>query len=393
MNTRSQTILFGFFFLFFFSFSTLAQAANFGIKPAYPRPDNPRTDSIFVQTIEPGAVATDGVKVINSTNETKNLILYARDSAPSSGGGFACDQLSEKAAGVGAWIHFDISHITDDTESVHAGTLPETIDITIPSGSEIIIPFSITTPKNVSIGEHNGCILVQETKQNKSDAGVSLSLRSGIRVAVTVPGEVNRSLEFSDFLIEKKKGSIYLMPSIKNTGNVSIDTQAAVKVSYFFGLTHKTFGGEFPVLRGEIYDFNFELKKPFWGGLYRAQATFDYDTSSGAGIGVTTGEKLTRIKSPSKWFFSAPTILGIVTEIIILVFILFIIALKRLQTKKKKWIKRWNTYTVQKGDSLDSLAKHHKIHWDLLAEVNKIQPPYTIYEGQTLRIPPPRKKN
>ncbi|MEZ4114116.1 MAG: hypothetical protein R3B65_01505 [Candidatus Paceibacterota bacterium] len=40
-------------------------------------------------------------------------------------------------------------------------------------------------------------------------------------------------LEFSDFKIEKVKKSIYLKPSIKNTGNVSIDTNIKVNVKHF----------------------------------------------------------------------------------------------------------------------------------------------------------------
>lgn len=56
-------------------------------------------------------------------------------------------------------------------------------------GTNEIIPFTITVPKNASVGEHNGCILIQEKKNSPKEdqAGMSLSVRTGIRVAVTVP--------------------------------------------------------------------------------------------------------------------------------------------------------------------------------------------------------------
>lgn len=367
-------------------------AANFGVKPAFPREDNPRSESIFVQTINPGESVNEGVKIINSTTETKNLLLYARDSVRSSGGGFACTQLGEGSKNVGTWIKFDISNLEEDIENVKPGNLPNTIEVNIPAGSEIIIPFSINVPKSASIGEHNGCVLIQEIKQKTMDTGVSLSLRSGLRVAITVPGKVERKLEFVNFLVDKKDGSVYLRPSVKNTGNVSIDTNAEVRVKYFFGLPHKNFGGEFPVLRDEVYDFNFELKKPFWGGLYSARAVFSYDASENASIGVTTGEKLTRLKSDRIWFFSTPTLIGLIIEIMTLLVLLVIFAIWRLNKKKKKWIKKWIEYTTTNEDTLETISKKHRVHWELIVEVNKLKPPYTIKPGDIIKAPPPRKK-
>jgi LysM repeat protein len=371
-------------------FPMQSYAANFGVKPAYPRPDNPRTDSIFADTIEPGKTVNEGVKVINSTNEPKHLLLYAEDSVKSSGGGFACEQLGEESSDVGNWINFNLNDLTEDIERVRPGSDKDTVEINIPAGTEIIIPFTITAPLGVSVGEHNGCVLVQEIKEDTKETGVSLSLRSGLRVAITIPGEVVRGLTFSDFKIQRKGGSIYLMPSVENNGNVSIDTNVAVNVRYFFGLLHSRFGGQFPVLRDQIYDFNFELKKPFWGGLYMATAVFSYDKSDNAGIGITTGEELTKINSKTIWFFSFPTILGLVLEIIIILFLLFLLLIRRLRNQKKKWIRRWVKYTVAKDDTLEKISKENRIHWEILVEVNKMNPPYILKSGQEILIPPKR---
>ncbi len=377
--------------LLVFLFPQTSFGANFGVRPAYPREDNPRTDSIFVQTIPPGETKEEGVKVINSTQEIKNLLLYSRDSVKSSGGGFACIQLLEKNKDVGDWVKFDLSNLEEDLLDIKFGQEANTIEIKIPAATEVVIPFTINVPKDASVGEHNGCVLVQEIKEKPEEVGVSLSLRSGLRVAVTVPGEVIRKIEFSDFKIDKKNGSVYLRPSVKNTGNVSMDTDVSVKVKYFFGLTHKDFGGEFPILRGEVYDFNFELKKPFWGGLYSATATFSYDENSKASIGVESGEKFKKLKSETKWFFSAPTIFGLIIEIAFLLILLMVFAIWRLNKKKKRWIKKWVNYTVEKGDTLEKLSKQNRVHWEVFVEVNKIKPPYTLSEGQEIKIPPRKK--
>ncbi len=45
------------------------------------------------------------------------------------------------------------------------------------------------------------------------------------------------------------------------------------------------------------------------------------------------------------------------------------------------------TYTVQRGDYLTLLAARFGTTWDELARLNNLYPPYTIYAGQTLKIP------
>ena len=85
-------------------FARAIEYGGIGGRPAYPRPDNPRTDSIFVHNVEAGQIIEEGVRAINNTQEIKTLLIYAADSTPSSGGGFACKQLLEEQKGVGTWI-------------------------------------------------------------------------------------------------------------------------------------------------------------------------------------------------------------------------------------------------------------------------------------------------
>lgn len=122
---------------------------GFGGRPAFPRADNPRTESIFVHTLEPGAVQKEGVTVINNSTETKTVFVYAADSTPSTGGAFACKQFAEEQTDVGSWIKLEKN------------------EIKLAAGSTQMIPFTITIPNNASVGEHNGCILIQEKKIKK----------------------------------------------------------------------------------------------------------------------------------------------------------------------------------------------------------------------------------
>lgn len=124
---------------------------------------------------------------MNNTQEKKTFLVYASDSTPSTDGAFACKQFTEEKKDVGSWIELSKTEVTLDP------------------GTNQIVPFTITVPKNAGVGEHNGCILIQEKKDAPKDeqAGMSLSVRTGIRVAITIPGELQRKLEIAGFSLEK----------------------------------------------------------------------------------------------------------------------------------------------------------------------------------------------
>jgi hypothetical protein len=80
-------------------FSHLSFAIEYGGsggRPAYPNPDNKRSESIFVHELEPGTEKADGVRVINNTPDKKTFIIFSADSTPSTDGAFACKQFSEE---------------------------------------------------------------------------------------------------------------------------------------------------------------------------------------------------------------------------------------------------------------------------------------------------------
>ncbi len=347
---------------------------GFGGRPAYPDPSNPRTESIFIHTLQPGATQEEGVRVVNNSAETKTMLVYGADSTPSTGGAFACKQFSEPKTDVGAWI-----------------TLAKS-EVTLEPGTNEVVPFTIRVPQNASVGEHNGCILIQEKKAKvEGQTGAVLSVRTGLRVAITIPGAITRKLEIVGFTLtpEKDKNAFLLHPLVKNTGNVSIDADAQVVTFYFFGITLAHDGGQYPVLRGETSDWNFELKKPFWGGWYRSSFVVEYDANPEAGVGVKSGKVLTRLEGPSVWFWSTPTPAGLAIEIIVLLALAFGGFLFRLSQKRKRWIKEnWVGYEVKSGEDIKSLAERFDVSWKLIAKTNKLQPPYALKTGEKIKVPP-----
>lgn len=343
-----------------------------GGRPAYPRSDNPRTDSIFVHTLEPGQVQQEGVLLVNNTEEVKTLLVYAVDSVVSSGGAFACRQKSEPQEGVGAWV------------------LLGEEEVTLASGGNKIIPFTISVPPNASAGEQNGCIIIQEKKEkDPNQTGVSLSFRTGLRIAVTVPGELVRQLEIVGLTVEKNNGMVVYKPAVRNTGNVSIDTTVKVRTQHFLNLENSEHGGQYPILRGEVSDWNFELKNFFLGGFYKATLSVFYEAGNNIEIGKETGENILVIEGPSQWFFVPPTFWAFVIELLILVVIVFIIFSYWMFKKRARWVKdSWVSYNIKPNDDIKTLANRFDVSWKLLAKANKITAPYTLKTGAKIQVPP-----
>lgn len=239
--------------------------------------------------------------MVNNTAEDKTLLIYVADSTPSTGGAFACKQFSEEKKDVGSWMTVSKS------------------EVTLKPNSNEIVPFTIKVPANASVGEHNGCVLIQEKKATgKNQAGVSLSVRTGIRVAITVPGQIIRKLEIDGFSVVYNEKTIVLHPRVKNSGNVSIDANIDITTRNVLGLVIKKHDGQYPVLRDETSDWNFEIPKPFWGGIFRSEFVVTYDPRPEATVGVQDNTQLTKLVSKSNWFFTYPTLLGLISEIAIL---------------------------------------------------------------------------
>lgn len=367
-------ILFG---VLFFLFSLLpAQAVEYGGiggRPANPRPDEPRTESIFIHTVDPGGVVDDGIRVINNTPETKDILVYAVDSAKSTGGAFACEQIGNPQNEVGTWITMDKS------------------ELTLGSLTSEVVSFTINIPESASVGEHNGCIIIQEKKEPTASAGggIKLSFRTGLRIALLVPGDVTRRLEMVGLEVNPKGDNWLLRPAVENLGNVSIDADVKVKTSYLFGPTLAEHGGQYPILRGQVSSWSFELERPFWGGWYKSQLIVEYDANPEAGVGVKSGKDFTRIVSDEVMFFSMPSAAGLTIEILVLFVIIVVIALLALAQRRKRWIKnKWVSYTVEAGDDVKSLATKYRVSWKLIVKANKLKPPFSLQAGDSIKVPP-----
>lgn len=290
-----------------FSVPAYAALTYTGI-PAHPRPDQPRSKSIFIHTIEPGVTQDDGVLIINNADEQKELIISAVGSVNSSDGAISCAQRRDERRGVGLWI-----------DLLSGGR------VTLAAEDSVIIPFSVTVPEGTPAGEYNGCITIEEYHSEEELAGLAFTTRVGIRVAVTVPGDLVRQLENPELALYTRedvhRGTVSMARvTIENTGTTSIDTDVffrAYPLPLFF--LKREFGGMYPIFRGNgrKQEWHFDMPQLPWGGLYLLRASFMYDTEVGS------SDQIALHSSPT-FLFVTPVWWALILELLVLAFIVLV---------------------------------------------------------------------
>jgi len=350
-----------------------------GAKPANPRSDNPRSSSIFIYELKPGQTYNDGVEVFNSTEQDRTIELTAVDSILASDGAFSCAQNAESKVDVGKWITLKSNSVS------------------VPAGKSKVVDFTVSVPKDADVGEHSGCVTVQDSKKQSSSesGGVVLTFRSAIRVAVTIPGKIVKAVSVKDVSLQQNKDDVNLytiQPAVINTGNVSLDTALNVKLISLIGATVESKNATYPILPKSTARWSFDVNKPFWGGLYRAEVTANYNGNTSETLGVDTGSnKITSSKS-SGYVFVSPSPIAAIVELALLVAVIILSALLvRKLHHKRKVQKQWVNHTVQEGDSLQKLAKHYNVSWKKIATANKIRAPYHLESGTKIKVPPSKQ--
>lgn len=255
-----------------------ALAADFGGiggRPSTPNPDYPHSKEWFIYQMKPGETKQDAITIENNDDHENTIEIYPADSTPSTDGGFALKQKVESREKIGKWITLSKNQVT------------------LKAHTSEIVPFTVVVPNDpkIDVGEHTGGILIQKINQESQQGGLTLLTRVGVRVYLTIPGEVIKKLEITkftvDFNAEKKVYTASL--TIKNSGNVSQELVVKMKVASLYGWLNsipwlKDLYQEFPlentrnlqVLRDDSLTSNFEFKKPFFG-KFNVDGWVEYD--------------------------------------------------------------------------------------------------------------------
>ncbi len=350
-----------------------------GISPANPTASTGPGASWFIYELEPGETIEDAALITNQSDEDYNVEIYAVDAETTTDGAFAPLKKNYEHTDVGSWV-------TLSTDKV-----------VIPAKSEVEVPFTVTVPEtDVDVGEHFGAIVIQEIKENETQGtgtGVEIVTRVGVRMYVTIPGEIRRGLDIEEFryglisrLVYQKEiipldrflDFLGLKPSVRffmkfhNTGNVRVEPYITLKIKNLFGRTiyesEEQYGGI--VMPGRTNEVPLNWTDPPFIGKFNVEATVRFE--GGETQTVTT----------TVWIIPYPLIilLALIIVLIIIGRLLFHLIVAKEKDKMK-------VHIVQEGETVEKIAEIYSVNWKYLVRINKLKPPYQLKVGQELLIP------
>lgn len=373
-------ILIGLFSNILTAFAGLSVSIN--VKNPDPYSGN---QSWFVYERKAGEVIEDVASLKNYGTQPVNIHICSADGATNSSGSFILKFDYETKTGIGLW-----------TETPNKPIL-------IKPGERVDVPFKIKIPENAQPGQYIGGLIVESEEYHethtkkinekglpvKKDENISygkavIATRIGARIYVTIPGEVNESINVKSFEYKEPVwGKPYFKFEITNGGNVSLEPMAEIKIfdsaGKLYDKINTSLGTSMP--GSTISPIIPLVKKPSFG-QFNAEAKITYKRIFQT-AGSLHGAPLTASASTSfniiPWFT--------IVLLLILVFACACLFICRRHSRKKL-LQNCKKYIIAEGDDLMAIAETHHIPWKKIAKINGLKPPFIIKAGNTLLIPP-----
>lgn len=387
-----------------------AEYGGIGGRPTQSDSNVPNSASWFIYNLSVGQIKEDAVEIQNNDTEVQDLVVYAADSTPSSDGGFALKQQVEAMTDIGAWITFypdalpkevvpgpggiiELCQLRPSSSTSNTSNVPKlsdelqrwcegkkTVEVRLDSLSKTTIPFVISIPGQVDVGEHTGAIMIQKKaveQQEGQGSAINLTTRIGVRVYETVPGDIIRQLAISRFTVMRgaAQPKYTLLFWLKNTGNVSLENTSTIQVTdTFFKLRDQTITRTMQALPEQELVINTDWSRPFFG-RYRFAASATYKDGD-----------------QTRSLAADPIVIWVIPWLE--VFILFAIILLGLFVWLGLWLRNrrrykgyaWVKVVVKPGDTLFVLAEASAVSWKKIARMNKLKAPYHLTPGQSIQL-------
>lgn len=348
-----------------------------GIRPATPRPPAAEPHpSWFIYEVDPGTVIQDAVHINNTRDDSVVVKLEGLDALLTLDGAFGLTDDESTNKDIGTWIELSEKEFT---------ILPRT---------EKTVPFTVTVPPEAEVGDHMGGIVIYKSaatpdKTIKSGgATVNIVTRVGVRMYLTVKGDIVRNLRLLGRSFYGQKSQMRFRFKWENRGNIRANLEASGKIYGIFG----TYDQRENFTLGQVFPNKTVSQDIAWPGKNRPAfgpylAIVDvkdvYKSLNPDSTIPPPPDKTIRI-----WlfaFFIPYTQAAVVIGILFLIWFIYqLTAWKRLTNLARRPV---ITYKVKKGDSLTGIANQLGASWKLVAKLNHLKAPYSLEGITTLYIP------
>jgi len=199
---------------------------SFYIRPTKAFEDRPETFSYFFHELTSGAFLTDEALVMNDGDVPLILNLYTADGITAQNGGTAFtkkDQESTGASrGVSRWMSLSVT------------------EIPLEPGEEMIVPFTINVPSNISPGQYVAGLVAEAppsgepipTNEGETQFAVKVVRRVGVAVVIDVPGPRVTGLEIEGASLKQQddQGATFVI-AVRNTGNIFLKAECSLLIA------------------------------------------------------------------------------------------------------------------------------------------------------------------
>jgi len=210
-----------------------SDAAQNGAWSVSPTP-NPKPRLFLTPRLHAGTTYRDSVTITNMTPERLAFNVYAADALITPSGAFSLARRTDPKRGVAAWTHLPYNTIS---------LAPRTA---------LVVPFTITVPKDAPAGDEPGGIvaeLQQGTYTQRGSLGVNVLEAVGARIYARVDGPIRPALTVSDLHIAAARSVAGLAGgpvdatiryTVRDSGNVFITSETVrATVSGTFGAARR----------------------------------------------------------------------------------------------------------------------------------------------------------
>jgi len=334
--------------------------------------------NVFIHTIEENDTIEDAVEIRNCSNETITAFVFSGGSEVVDGKLVEANVPDDKRDEPGTWLEF------------------EQQEFVLSPRTTKIVNFKINVPSKVDVGDHQTILYVQgvEPKSNINRGGLNITIRNGITIYMTMPGEIDRTL-----VIEKINHRIspfwklfakemFFNVKFRNEGNITLRPVADIEMKGFFGLVGSMEDIEYAKIRREDSveaEKQWIKRAPYFG---RFVVDFDFHLGEKEQLnedGTTTllPDEVIHAKYVF-WVFPWIEIVYLIGIFFILYLIrsmwLYAVISRRLRTKSK-------VYKIVKNDTLTGIAAKFGVDPRVLAKFNMMRWPYEVKPGDKLLIP------
>lgn len=324
--------------------------------------------SAFNYNLSAGEKITDNITLVNnSLTDSFTYLLQGVDSEINNQQIIVFKGQTADSTNIGKWLSFDKNTVTVGPES------------------SLTIPFTIQTPANAYPGTYYGGISIQkqdltEKPELTQSFVVKTQTRQVLGLTVNLAGSLDKSYKMSPLIYDQKTQN-YLF-TIENTGNVILSFEGDLKVNSnnYLGTTDTT---------SQVHTFRILPQTSVTKTIHFPSAPI-FGSNSAELLGElqyfnginNSNEPLDNISLTVTTTFFSWAIVGLAMGIILLLVLILILTIAR----EKLYLRDCVKYTVQKDDTVESVAKKYNMSWKKLVGINKLSAPYTLTPDQKILV-------